>query len=215
MEKIWDVIVIGGGPAGLTAAIYTARAGCSVLVLDKGRRSGALGMAHVIENFPGLEHAVSGEDLLIALEEQAVRFGARIVREKVLTTDLCEAEKKVYTAETCYASRTVVLATGSMGHTPSIKGEAALVGRGVAYCAACDAPLFKGLEVAVIAETAEAREDLPMIAAHAAGVQIITHRAEYEHPAGLPPGTGTVCGSTTRPTGRLRTLPGGLMVPPR
>jgi thioredoxin reductase (NADPH) len=176
MEQLRDLIIIGGGPAGLSAAIYAARANLSTLVIDKNPRLGALGMAQVVANFPGLNRPMKGEEILALLEEQARGFGATIVRRKVTGVDLTGPEKAVFTQEGDFRARTVIIATGSMGHEPHFKGEQELTGRGVSFCATCDAPLFRGMDVLVVGETEEALDELPSIARFARKVGIITHR---------------------------------------
>ena len=145
----YDVVIIGGGPAGLSAAIYAARAKLSTLVLDKGAVSGALGMASRIDNYPGVPQSMAGRDLLSAFRGQAEVFGAETVRAQVIGVDFERWPKEVITAERVYLGRSVIIATGAMGRKPVLEGEARLIGRGVSYCAACDAAFYADEDVAM------------------------------------------------------------------
>jgi len=156
---IYDVIIIGGGPAGATAALYTARAELKTLVLDKGLTAGALGITGRIANYPGLTEEVTGAELLERMREQARSFGAEFVSDKVIGVDLASETKVVYGNQGAYEGRIVIIATGSMGRGTKIKGETEFIGRGVSYCATCDAAFFKDQEVLVAGGSDEAIEE--------------------------------------------------------
>lgn len=155
-QELWDVVIIGGGPAGLTAAQYAARAGLSAIVIDKSPTAGALGFASRIENYPGIETPLSGKQLLDIFRRQAVNFGAKYVEAQVVGVNLSGNVKEVFTMEGTYGGKTIIVATGSMGRKPAIKGEAEFLGKGVSYCAICDAAFFRGKTVCVVGGTEEA-----------------------------------------------------------
>ncbi|MGD2104371.1 MAG: FAD-dependent oxidoreductase [Anaerolineae bacterium] len=169
----YDVIVIGGGPAGASAAIYTARADLKTLVIDKGLTAGALGMASRIVNYPGLPEPATGTDLVRRVRDQARSFGTEFIDEKVLRADLDGTPKQVWTGENGYKSRAVIIATGAMGRTNRFEGEERLVGRGVSYCATCDGAFFRGQEVAVAGGNDEAVEEALTLTRFASHVHIL------------------------------------------
>ncbi|MDA8388512.1 MAG: FAD-dependent oxidoreductase [Nitrospiraceae bacterium] len=158
-QELWDVIIIGGGPAGLTAAQYTARAGLRAVVIDKSPTAGALGFASRIENYPGMEAPLSGKELLDIFRRQAINFGAKYVEAQVVGVNLSGNVKEVFTMGGAYSGKAVIVATGSMGRKPTIKGEAEFLGKGVSYCAVCDAAFFKGRTVCVIGGSEEALKE--------------------------------------------------------
>ena len=153
------MIIIGGGPAGATAALYTARAGLKTVVVDKGLTTGALGVTGRIANYPGLTEEVTGAELLERMREQARSFGAEFVSDKVIGVDLKGEIKNVFCNKHMLDGRIVIIATGSMGRGTKIKGETEYVGKGVSYCATCDAAFFKDQEVLVAGNSDEAIEE--------------------------------------------------------
>lgn len=154
-----DVLIIGGGPAGATAAIYTARAGLKTLVIDKGLTAGALGITGKIDNFPGLIEEIKGAELLERMRDQARSFGVGFVTDKVIGADLLAETKTVFGNGGTYTGQTVIIATGSMGRGTRVKGEDALLGQGVSYCATCDAAFFRDQDVVVAGSSDEAIEE--------------------------------------------------------
>lgn len=154
-----DVAIIGGGPAGLSAAIYTARAGLKTVVIDKSPYAGALGLTEKIENYPGVPGPISGVELLGIFRRQAEGFGARVLQETVLTVDPTVRPTEVVTTRRVLRGHRLIVATGAMGRKASIKGEEQFVGKGVSYCATCDAAFFQGRPVAVIGDNEEAVEE--------------------------------------------------------
>jgi len=169
----YDVIIIGGGPAGATAAIYTARADLRTLVLDRGLTAGALGMTSKIANYPGVPGEITGAELLERIRNQAESFGAHFLQDKVLTTDLGGEVKEVVGAKGSYYARAVIIATGSMGRTRAVRGEEQLVGRGVSYCATCDGAFFRDQEVAVVGNNDEAVEEALFLTRFARRVHLL------------------------------------------
>jgi thioredoxin reductase (NADPH) len=174
MEDLYDVIIIGGGPAGLTAAQYASRSGLKTVVLDKSAAAGALAYSHRIENYPGITEAVSGAELLSMFRKQALAFGAEYVETQVGSVNFDNDIKEVYGTENVYKGKTVIVATGSMGRKASIPGEEEFLGKGVSYCATCDAAFFKGLAVCVVGDSEEAVREAGVLAHHAKEVSIIT-----------------------------------------
>jgi len=174
----YDVIIIGGGPAGASAAIYTARAALNTLVVDKGLTSGALGMTGKIVNYPGVPEEISGGELVARIRAQAEGFGARFVQDKVLTTRLHGEIKEIHGGKGVYRSRAVIVATGSMGRPQAIPGEERLVGRGVSYCATCDGAFFRDREVAVAGGNDEALEEALFLTRFARRVHLLVPTSE-------------------------------------
>ncbi len=158
-NQVYDVIIIGGGPAGATAAMYAARASLKTAVLDKGLTTGALGTTSKIANYPGIAGEVGGAELLQTMRKQALAFGAEFINDKAIGTDLSGQTKMVFGNMGVYEARSIIIATGSMGRSNLIRGEAELLGRGVSYCAVCDAAFFKDKDVAVIGKSDEAVDE--------------------------------------------------------
>jgi len=173
-ENIYDVLIIGGGPAGLSAAQYASRAKLKTLVIDKSKTAGAIAYTGHIENYPGVLGPVSGKELLDIFRNQAVGFGAEYVEEQVVGVNLTAKIKEVFTMEGGYKGKSLIVATGSMGRKPSIKGEAEFLGRGVSYCAVCDAAFFKEKIVCVIGSSEEAIKEAGYLTRFAATVYLIS-----------------------------------------
>jgi thioredoxin reductase (NADPH) len=173
-----DVIVIGGGPAGAAAALYTARAGLKTLVLDKGLTAGALGTTPRIVNYPGVSGPPIGAELVRLIRDQAASFGAEFITEKVLRVDLQTDPKQVWVSQGAYQGRAVLIATGTMGRTHRIPGEEQLLGRGVNYCATCDGAFFQGQEVAVVGNNDEAVEEALVLTRCASQVHFLNPKSD-------------------------------------
>lgn len=159
MNNAVDVLVLGGGPGGYTAALYAARAGLSVLVLERLSAGGQMATTGTVENYPGFEDGVDGFELGEKMQRQAQRFGARTVLAEVREVALTESPKRVETDRGTFLGRTVVVATGAEARELGVPGEAALRGRGVSYCATCDGMLYRGKPVAVVGYTDTARQE--------------------------------------------------------
>ena len=164
--KIYDMLIIGGGPAGFTAALYAARAGLSVLVLEKLSAGGQMALTENIDNYPGFPEGIDGFTLASRMQGQAERFGAETVLAEVLALDLRAEPKTAETSAGTFYGRTVVYAAGAEPRQLDLPMEQALVGRGVSYCAACDGAFYKGKTVAVVgggdSAAAEALHLLPV-----------------------------------------------------
>lgn len=150
-QKIYDLIVIGGGPAGLTAGIYAARGKLDTLLLDKLAPGGLVATTEWVENYPGFPEGVAGADLMKKMEEQAQKFGLEMIPIKeVLSVDLKNKIKIIKVEEGEYKTKAVIVATGTEPKKLNIPGEDKFRGRGVSYCATCDGPFFKDKDVVVI-----------------------------------------------------------------
>lgn len=149
-DKIYDVIVIGGGPAGYTAALYAARAALSVAVVEKLSAGGQMTETSMIENYPGFEESVDGFTLGAKMQQGAARFGAELISAEVRGVELAATPKRVVTDAGELQARTVIVATGANHRHLGVENEQALVGRGVGYCATCDGMFYRGKTVAVV-----------------------------------------------------------------
>lgn len=185
-DTVYDVIIVGGGPAGLSAAQYAARSNLKTIVVDKSPTAGALAFTSRIENYPGLPEPVSGKELLDIFRKQAVTFGAEYVEKQVVGVRLDGEVKEVYTMEESYRGKTLIIATGAMGRKPSLKGEAEFLGRGVSYCAICDAAFYRGKTVCVIGDSEEAVKEAGLLTRFAEMVYLISSsnklKVEDDHP---------------------------------
>lgn len=143
-----DLLIIGAGPAGLTAALYASRAGASVIVLDGGAPGGKLNLTAEIENYPGAK--MKGPELAYSMYEQCLSFGAKYEYGEVTKIKNCDDHKVVYVGEKTYEAKYVLIATGTKERKMNIPHEEEMTGRGVSYCAVCDGPFFKGKTVTVV-----------------------------------------------------------------
>lgn len=179
-EKSYDVVIIGGGPAGATAALYTARAELKTLVIDKSVRAGALGMTSKIANWPGIPE-ISGDKLVEQMQEHAKSYGAEFVQSKVTGTYLAEPEKQIFLAEgELITTKAVILATGAMGKSKTIPGESELLGKGVSYCATCDGAFFRNKDVAVIGSNEETVHEALFLTRFVKKLYLITPKTKLE-----------------------------------
>ena len=175
-EKIYDVIVIGGGPAGYTAALYTTRAGLDTLVLEKFSAGGQMTQTSTIDNYPGFEEGIDGFSLGFKMQQGAERFGAVTMQTEVLSVDLKAVPKKVVTDSGEFYAKTVIIATGADHKHLGVDKEEMLLGRGVGYCAACDGMLFRGKTVAVVGGGNSAAADALLLSKICAKVYVIVRR---------------------------------------
>lgn len=174
---VYDMIVVGGGPGGYTAALYAARAGLSTLVLEQLSAGGQMALTQQIDNYPGYEDGADGFTLAEQMQRQAERFGAKTEYAQVDRMELTAAPKVLETSEGTFYARTVALATGANPRELGVEGEAALVGRGVAYCAACDGMRYKDKTVVVVGGGNSAVEDALLLSRIAQKV-ILVHRRD-------------------------------------
>jgi thioredoxin reductase (NADPH) len=150
MEAIYDTVIIGGGPAGYTAALYASRAGLDTLVIEKMSAGGQMALTGDIDNYPGFPDGVDGFTLGANMQAAAERFGAKTEYAEVLSLELAEKVKRIITASKIFLAKTVIIATGAEPRELGIEREKELVGRGVHYCAHCDGRFYRGKTVAVI-----------------------------------------------------------------
>ncbi len=150
-NRLYELVIVGGGPAGLTAGIYAARARLRTILIEKMPFPGGLAATtHYIENYPGYEKGISGEELTTRMADQASRFGLRTANGEVVSVDLRGNHKVIHTRTSQYPAKAVIIASGTEPRKLKIPGELRLRGRGVSYCATCDGPIFKDKDVAVI-----------------------------------------------------------------
>ena len=151
MSYVYDTLIIGGGPAGYTAALYAARAGMNTAVLERMSPGGQMALTDIIDNYPGFHEGVDGIMLGMNMQMQAERFGAKTLYEDVLGVDFTDpAVKIIKTMANTYSARTVIIATGANPRELGLPNERALTGKGVHYCAHCDGRFYKGRTVAVV-----------------------------------------------------------------
>ena len=175
--SVYDMVIIGGGPGGYTAALYAARAGMDVLLLEKLSAGGQMALTHQIDNYPGFPEGIDGFALAEQMQQQAERFGARTEYAEVHRLDLNADPKVVESSEGIFLARTVVLATGAGPRALGVDGEDQLIGRGVAYCAACDGMFYKDKTVVVVGGGNSAAADALLLSRVAEKV-ILVHRRD-------------------------------------
>lgn len=176
-KRVYDMIIVGGGPGGYTAALYAARAGLDTIVLEKLSAGGQMALTHQIDNYPGFEDGVDGFTLAEKMQKQAERFGAKSEYAEVTYMDLKSAPKMVETSEGTFLGKTVVLATGATPKELGVEKEEDLVGRGIAYCAACDGMFYRGKTVVVVGGGNSAAADALLLSRIAKKV-ILVHRRD-------------------------------------
>jgi thioredoxin reductase (NADPH) len=179
MDEVRDVIIVGSGPAGYTAAIYTARANLRPLVIEGVQSGGALMNTTEVENFPGFPDAVMGPDLMDNMRKQAEHFGAQLITDDATAVDLSGEVKTVTVNDTTYQARSVILATGSAYRALEVPGEKELVGHGVSSCATCDGFFFRNQRIAVAGGGDSAMEEATFLTRFAESVTIIHRRDAF------------------------------------
>ncbi|HCL90309.1 MAG TPA: thioredoxin-disulfide reductase [Candidatus Atribacteria bacterium] len=176
-EKTYDAIIIGGGPAGLTAGIYLSRARMDTLLIEKAMPGGQAILTEIIENYPGFPHGVAGPELMQKMEEQAVRFGLKIEYGETEEVKIKEDKVKIVKINNKeYRTLTIILASGAEASKLEVPGEEELRGRGVSYCATCDAPFFKNQKIVVVGGGDTAIEEALYLTKFAQEVTIIHRR---------------------------------------
>lgn len=176
-HHVYDMIVVGGGPGGYTAALYAARAGLDTVVLEKLSAGGQMALTEQIDNYPGFDDGIDGFSLAENMQKQAERFGAKSEYAEVTHMELNASPKMLETSEGTFYGKAVVLAMGAGPRELGLDGEAMLVGRGVAYCAACDGMFYKGKTVVVVGGGNSAAADALLLSRIAEKV-ILVHRRD-------------------------------------
>ncbi|HXM85997.1 MAG TPA: thioredoxin-disulfide reductase [Solirubrobacteraceae bacterium] len=182
MSDVENVIIVGSGPAGYTAALYTARANLEPLVFEGFAWGGLLQQTTDVENFPGFPDGVMGPEIMQKFRDQAERFGARLETEDVERVELASEPgelHKVWVGDNEYRARTVVLAMGAQHKKLSVPGEEELSGRGVSYCATCDAAFFGGASTLIVGGGDSAMEEAIFLAKFASKVTVVHRRADF------------------------------------
>ena len=178
-DQVRDAIIIGSGPAGYTAAIYTARAQLEPLVFEGSQYGGALMTTTDVENYPGFRDGIMGPDLMEQFKAQAERFGAELQPKDVTTVELAGDIKRVLVDETTYLTRSVILAMGAQARYLNVPGEQELLGRGVSSCATCDGFFFRDQDIAVIGGGDSAMEEAIFLSKFAKSVTVVHRRDEF------------------------------------
>lgn len=178
-EKIYDLIIIGCGPAGITAGIYARRAGLDVLVIEKGVFGGQTSGSYEVKNYPGFKD-ISGLDLSQKMFEHLIDNGAKVIYEEAMKITSENGIKNVYTYQNCYTAKSVILALGAKPRKLDLDNEKEYLGKGLSYCAVCDGNFFKGKIVAVVGGGNSAFEDANYLSNLASKVYLIHRREEFK-----------------------------------
>ena len=173
-NKIYDVAILGAGPAGLTAGMYAARAKLSAVIIDKGIDGGQIAVAHEIENYPGqAEERESGQQLTARMAAQAKRFGCERVSDLITSCELDGPVKILHGAKESYRARTLILCTGAITRKLGCKNEEKYIGRGLSYCAVCDAAFFEGLDIYSVGGSSIALEEALFLSKFGRSVTVV------------------------------------------
>ena len=156
---MYDCIIIGAGPAGISAGIYAARASMKTIIIERGTPGGLIAKTDEIANYPGAEDVPTGPELIERMVKQAKSFGAEFITDTVVNVDFSGTTKIVYGENTTYEAKSVIIATGSNPRLLDVQGEKEFTGKGIAYCATCDAPFFQDLDVYVVGSGEAAVEE--------------------------------------------------------
>ncbi len=175
-SNTYDIIIIGGGPAGLTAGLYAARARMNVLLLEQMGFGGQLLTYEKVDNYPGFPEGIGAFGLAELISAQALRFGLQVRNAEVLALDLSDKTKSIILADGVLRAKAVIIATGASPNKLGVKGESELTGRGVSYCAVCDAPFYRDQEVAVVGGGDTAVEEAVYLTKFASRVHVIHRR---------------------------------------
>lgn len=178
MSKIYDVIVLGAGPAGLTAGLYAGRSRLSTLIVEKGQDGGQIAITNEIENYPGQVEGDSGPSLIARMTEQCKHFGVERVSDMIKSVELTGDVKKLVGAKGEYEAKTVIIATGAFPRPIGCKNEGEFVGKGISFCATCDGSFFEDFEVYVVGGGDAAVEEAMYLTKFARKVTIIHRRNE-------------------------------------
>jgi thioredoxin reductase (NADPH) len=178
-DEVRELIIIGGGPAGYTAALYAARANLRPLVIEGFQWGGQLMITSDVENYPGYADGVLGPEMMADFRRQAERFGAEFITDDVTRVDFSERPFHVYVGDTEYRAETVIVATGATARQIGLESEQRLQGRGVSYCAVCDAAFFREKEIVVVGGGDSAMEEASFLAKFGSKVTLVHRRDEF------------------------------------
>ncbi len=176
---MYDVIIIGGGPAGMSAAIYSARARLKTLIIEKAGCGGQIAITDHLENYPGFETGINGFELAVKMQTQATTFGSEITYGEVVSINLNNKLKKVVLQDKEYETKTVIIASGANFKKLNVPGEQEFIGKGVSYCATCDGPFFRNKEIAVVGGGDSALQEALYLTKFATKVNLIHRRNEF------------------------------------
>lgn len=176
---MYDVIIIGGGPAGMSAAIYAARARLKTLIIEKAGCGGQIAITDHLENYPGFETGINGFELAVKMQTQATTFGSEITYGEVLSIDVSNKLKKVILQDKEYETKTIIIASGANFKKLNVPGEQEFIGKGVSYCATCDGPFFRNKEIAVVGGGDSALQEALYLTKFATKVNLIHRRNEF------------------------------------
>ena len=179
MQEIYDVIIIGGGPAGYTAGLYGVRAGLKVLLIEKVYAGGQIALSHQVDNYPGFEDGIDGFTLAQNMKNQAEKFGLISKFDEVVSVELLSKTKKVKTLNEEFLSNTVIIATGANPKELGLESEQAFTGKGVHYCASCDGMFYRGKNVVIVGGGDTALSESILLSRIAKTVTIIHRRSEF------------------------------------
>lgn len=178
-QKIENVIIVGSGPAGLTSAIYTARANLEPLMIEGDQAGGQLMLTTEVENFPGFEHGVTGSELIELMKKQATRFGTRFITRDVTKVDFSQRPFKVWVGQNLHLAKTVIISTGASAKYLGLESEKKFMNRGVSACATCDGAFYRNVEVAVVGGGDTAMEEAQFLTRFASKVYVIHRRDSF------------------------------------
>lgn len=180
MEKLYDIIIIGSGPAGLTAAIYSTRADLKTLVISGVKWGGQLMLTTAVENFPGFPDGIQGPELMMNMRKQAERFGTEFVDDDVTSMDFSKKPFSISVGEKSFIGKSVIIATGADTMWLNVPGEKERIGRGVSSCAPCDAAFFRGRKVIVVGGGDSAMEEADVLSKFASSVTLVHRRDTFK-----------------------------------
>lgn len=185
MENTFDAIIIGSGPAGLTAAVYLSRGAAKTAVIGGSAWGGQLMLTSTVDNFPGFEQGVQGPELMQKMRTQAERFGAKFLQADVTSVDLSVSPYKITADNNIYQAKVIIVATGAQTVWLDVPGVKDFIGRGISSCAPCDAPFFKDKKVVVVGGGDSAMEEALVLIKYASEVTIIHRRDEFRASAAM------------------------------
>ncbi|MGZ3797194.1 MAG: NAD(P)/FAD-dependent oxidoreductase, partial [Pseudobdellovibrionaceae bacterium] len=177
-QKVENLIIIGSGPAGLTSAIYSARARLEPLMIEGDEAGGQLMITTEVENYPGFEHGITGPELIAVMKRQALRFGTRFITRNVTKVDFSQRPFKVWVGDKLYLSKAIIISTGASAQFLGLPSEKQYMSRGVSACATCDGAFFRNMDVAVVGGGDTAMEEAQFLTRFAKKVYVI-HRRDH------------------------------------